>query len=43
MNGLFEELMNAFGKKTAEEIMEYIIMGYSVDAAIQEVICEEFE
>lgn len=41
MNGVFEELLEAFGEEAAEEMMMYIVMGYSVDAAIQEVICAE--
>lgn len=43
MDGIYNELLEAFGKKAADEMMMYIIMGYSVDIAIQEVVCGEFE
>lgn len=40
---LYNELLDSFGKKAAEEMMMYIIMGYTVDAAIQEVVCRPYE
>ena len=41
MDGLFKELYEAFGQDLAEEMIRYILWGWSVDAAIQEVLCRE--
>lgn len=43
MDGIYNELLEAFGRKAADEMIMYIIAGWSVDAAIQEVVCKEFE
>ena len=38
---IYSELLEEFGRKAADEMILYIIAGWTVDAAIQEVICKE--